>query len=307
MENIMTSSHEKSTNYLKHRLTDRDLQVVELLKDYKMLTTSQIQQLLYPSKQKTQTRLLLLYKQKLVKRFPYPVLIKDTGKGEYVYHLKKQTGNTLLKLQHHIKLNDLRIIFEKTFKQKDEIRLVDFIPEYSGKIKISTRTNNQSEWKPNSNTYNNNGIEIIPDATIVLENTINKKKALFFLELDLGSEQLFSKNNDQYALFSKIQKYSNYKKQNNYTQFNTLYNYSFKGFRVLLIMNKISRIEKIISTINRHKIYKLIWITSISELTQNSIKDKIWTTTSDSKTTDISNLNSNQSPNQNQKYSIITD
>jgi predicted transcriptional regulator len=291
---------QKKKQKQKHRLTERDLKVIELLENYKMLTTSQIQQLIYPSIQKAQTRLLLLFEQGIVKRFPYPVLIKDTGKGEYVYHLKNQQGNTLIKLQHHIKLNDIRIMFEKTFNQESDIRLVDFIPEYSGKVKIEIDEKDLTNWKPTDNS-NLSGFQIIPDATIVLKNATNEKQALFFLELDLGSEKLFTENKNQYALFQKLQKYQQYLTRQNYQQFNKMFNYQFKGFRVLLLMNKTSRMQKMISTLNSHKIYKLVWITHIADIRRDAIKDKIWTTTATSDTVKT------QGENQIKKYSIITD
>ncbi len=53
-----------------YKLTQRDLKVVELVEDYHLLTTSQIQRLLYPTLQKAQTRLYRIWKSGLVKRYP---------------------------------------------------------------------------------------------------------------------------------------------------------------------------------------------------------------------------------------------
>ena len=84
------------------RLTPRDLKVPELVKDYRYLTTNQIAELLYPSKQKAQTRLLKVYKSGLVKWIVFPALIVNGGKGEFVYYLTRLLKVSFSKLAHTI-------------------------------------------------------------------------------------------------------------------------------------------------------------------------------------------------------------
>ena len=149
-------------------LTERDLQVLELLARYKLLTTSQIQRLIYPTLQKAQTRLLRLFKAGLVKRFAYPVLPWEGGKGEYVYHLKSRPRTALSLLRHTLKLNDIRIAFELACRQKEgQVNLVGFIPEYIG---VKGRRNDQKPVRATEDTVgvrNGSGGEIlIPDAVL---------------------------------------------------------------------------------------------------------------------------------------------
>ena len=95
-----------------YKLTQRDLKVIELVEDYHLLTTSQIQKLLYPTLQKAQTRLYRIWKSGLLKRFPYPVLLREGGRGEYIYHSNRKPKMSRTGVRHTRGLNDIRIAFD---------------------------------------------------------------------------------------------------------------------------------------------------------------------------------------------------
>lgn len=287
-EKTMTSSRK---NY---KLTKRDLSVVALLDDYRLLTTSQIQKLLYPSLQKAQTRLLALYQNELLKRFPYPVLLTDSGKGEYIYYTDQRKKTTLLSVQHLLKLNDIRIAFEKACQNSDKIKLAMFIPEYHGKLKADGNPGRKTEttvW--DADRF---GAEktIIPDATIILENSLNNKKALFFLELDLGREKLITEKQNKYSLLKKMLLYKNYLNNKRYIEYIHKLktpSYNFKGFRVLVVMNNPRRISRLKNELNKRGIKKFIWFTETQLISPETIFNKIWQLTDTT---------------QDRQYSIIT-
>ena len=256
------------------RLTTRDLQVPELVKEYKLLTTSQIKTLLYPSLQKAQTRLKAVYEAGLVKRYTYPVLLKEGGKGEYVYHVGKKPKLVYSKVLHTIELNKIRIAFEKACEQTENIMLIDFIPEYKGKVEKGKikRLVEQEVSLPD-------GIgktTLIPDAVICLENTRTKKKGLFYVEVDLGTEKITTGNKKDYSLLKKMLVYKEYVKGEKYKKYNDLYDYDYRGIRVLSVMDSSTRIRSLRRELFNKGIKKFIWLTESSEINTSTVFSKIW-------------------------------
>jgi|GEM_PF-4427735 len=276
----MEKKRNKTRNQKTIALTTRDMEVPEFVQDYRYLTTSQIQILLYPSIQKTQTRMLKIYKSGLVKRFPYPVLIRDGGKGEYVYHLGKLPRLYFSKLVHTIKLNDVRIAFVKGCQNSGIIRLLEFIPEYK---KMSIRPS-----KNENKGYDGNGEEeeaesrlttkkhIIPDGVMCLENPSLGKKALFFIEVDLGTEKITTTKKDQYSLLKKMLVYREWLQNPKYEEYSEYFGYEFTGFRVLVIMNAETRIQKLRKELYQNNMRKFIYMTEQGAIRSKTILKAIW-------------------------------
>ena len=274
-------------------LTERDLGVLELLARYKLLTTSQIQRLVYPTLQKAQTRLLRLFKAGLVKRFASPVIMREGGKGEYVYHLKSRPRTALTLLRHTLKLNDIRIAFELACRPgAGQTNLVGFIPEYTG---VKGRRNDQKPVRATEDTvgvrHGTGGEVLIPDAVICLENPATGKRALFFLEVDLGSEKLISTTPGHYSLLKKIMLYKKYLDNRGYDRYANIFGYDFKGFRVLTVMDSKTRISRLRTALAQTRIQGFAWFTDTATIKGADVLGNIWLMTD---------------PTDKNKYSIIS-
>lgn len=251
-------------------LTERDLKVPELVKDYKYLTTTQLWTLLYPSKQKAQTRLKKVWKCGLVKRFAYPVLVVEGGRGEYVYHLCDLPKMSFSKLEHTIKLNDIRIAFVKACQESRKIKLVGFIPEYKKKAigKAATRDSGYSRTEKKS------GIQ--PDGILCLENQDSKKRALFFIELDLGTERIKTSRPGVYSFLEKLLVYKEWMLNQNWKEWDQKFQYSFSGFRVLVVMNRKTRIQKLRNELTKLGIKKFIYLAEGAKIQTESVFGRVW-------------------------------
>lgn len=257
------------------RLTTRDLKVPELVAEYKLLTTKQIKELLYPSLQKTQTRLKAVYEAGLVKRYPYPVLLKEGGKGEFVYHVGKKPKLVYSKVLHTIELNKIRIAFELACRQSEKIQLIDFLPEYKGKVeKGKIRRLVEQEVVMQDGTK----ITLIPDAVICLENKRTKKKGLFYLEVDLGTEKISTGKRKEYSLLKKMLVYREYVKGEKYKKYSSVkyYDYEFRGIRVLSVMDGSTRIRSLRRELFNKGIKKFVWLAESSEISTSTVFSKIW-------------------------------
>ena len=88
--------------------------------------------------------------------------------------------------------------------------------------------------------------KIIPDAAFILENTTSKRRALFFLEMDMGTERIITASSlsHQTSLHRKFSQYDRYLKSLRYTKTYAEYG-EFRSFTLLFVTLQEARIENI--------------------------------------------------------------
>ena len=261
----------------RYKLTQRDLKVVELVEEYHLLTTSQIQKLLYPSMQKAQTRLYRIWKSGLAKRFPYPVLLREGGRGEYIYHINRKPKMSMTGVLHTIELNDIRIAFDVACRESERIEMIEFIPEYKGMVGSDGMMRRLVEDRVRIQGREKKEQRFIPDAVLCLEKRATRKRILLFIELDLGSEKLVTRRTGSYSVVRKLEVYKEYLRQKGYGRYNDRFDHEFKGFRVLVIMSNQQREQRLRKELTFKGIKKFVWFTQKSGSTAETILKEIWT------------------------------
>jgi len=261
-----------------YNLTQRDLQIPGLVEDYHLLSTSQIKELMFPTLQKAQTRLKRVWEAGLVKRFQYPVLLIEGGKGEYIYHKGRKPKLSFTGLLHTLQLNDLRIAFELACKNSARVNMVGFIPEYRAVVDEKGLIKRVVEDVAMARDQDGSGQEkrFIPDAVTCLENPANKKKILLFIELDLATEKLVSEKTEKYSVMKKMMLYRDYQRQKGFERYNRTFDYLFKGFRVLIVMNNQRRIQMLRKELTLRGIEKFVWFGEREVISQKTVFDDIW-------------------------------
>jgi hypothetical protein len=88
--------------------------------------------------------------------------------------------------------------------------------------------------------------KIIPDAGFVLENRESKRRALYFLEMDMGSERITTSfiGTKQTVLHQKFSQYDRYLKSFRYTDTYQKYG-QFRAFTMLFVTLNETRIENV--------------------------------------------------------------
>ena len=260
-----------------YKLTQRDLKVEDLVEDYHLLTTSQIQKLLYPSMQKAQTRLYRIWKSGLVKRFPFPVLLREGGRGEYIYHINRKPKMSMTGVLHTIELNDIRIAFDVACRESEHIEMIEFIPEYKGMVGSDGVMKRVVEDSVRIQGGEKTEQRFIPDAVMCLEKRATRKRILLFIELDLGNEKLVTRKTGSYSVIRKLEVYKEYLRQEGYKKYNDRFDHEFRGFRVLVIMSNQQRTERLRKELTLRGIRKFVWFTQKSGITAETILKEIWT------------------------------
>ncbi|MEW9920312.1 replication-relaxation family protein [Marimonas sp. MJW-29] len=147
-----------------------------------------------------------------LKRAGYDLLAEESGiPYELLGDFKKAKVNTRWSPQmyHRLATLDALIALEVGVIARPHIQVAETFIEYR------QRKVNQS-WRPETSDYVADARtpenRIIPDAGFILENVESGKRALFFLEIDMGTERITSKlgHGQRFSVHHKIRQYDRY-------------------------------------------------------------------------------------------------
>ena len=206
----MNYSTEALMTTKKFVLTERDIQVIYALNDYRYLNTSQIHRLLFSTNKTMQSarrRLSYLFHAKYIGRatsYAQP----GNGSSDLIYFLDSN-GNRLLKgmnikissskktkkvkhlfMQHALELSEFRIKLTQGADQLSNLYIEKFIPDFQLKsniLKISGM-HRYLLFRQITHPITQKKYVVYPDAAIVLNS--HDIRRLFFLEIDRGTEGL---------------------------------------------------------------------------------------------------------------------
>jgi len=269
---------------MKIKITDRDLEIMRWIARLKHLNTTLISEFFFDGSVKaTQKRLRLLSGAGYLCWFE-KLSPSSIGRCERIYYLNK-------KLKDEIKylLNQDVIIYSPpknpVFANHD-LKIAHFILCLKDCCEKNTAYSFHSEVENRSkflkrNLHKKDGLPIIgrskavfiPDSLIVLKS--KKGKSLTFLEVDTGKETIRGSFKNTADLSRKMKAYADYLSCKGYKALSEQFNFSFTGFRVLLVTTP-KRVEKI-STLCEHIDTKgVVWITSFDRVTPKILFDPVW-------------------------------
>lgn len=146
-------------------------------------------------------------------------------------------------MYHRLRTVDLMISAEVAVRERPHLTMVRTFLEYR-RVKRGTHVSRETtDYVAAEETTEN---RIVPDAAFILENIETKKRALFFVEMDMATERIVSRitRNDRITLHYKISQYDRYLKSLRYAQTYAAYG-EFRFFTLLFITLGWERVESI--------------------------------------------------------------
>ena len=275
-------------------MTDRDYEVIRSVYKYKYLTSSQIEQLHFPSETTRNRSLRRCLEEGHLKEFKVSNiperLFRLTKRGaEHVaaYHgvavgdllwradSKKPSDHYFMR--HFVACNDFRIALTQA-TTNGEVKLRGFIPEYYGTKHLSGRVTKYIKDVAFDISDSREQIGHTPDAVFCLEK--NGKSALFFLEIDRGTETL---SNPTKGFLKMIRFYLAYLKSGGFKGYAEDFGAELPSiFRTLIVTNSPVRIEnmqKACLTLPEsvHKGLRFLWCSTFDAVDTGSMYEPIWT------------------------------
>lgn len=276
-----SSENKKSKSVLKRptpvpmQLTKRDEKIIVRCFEDKLLSTSFLKKLYFPSLSSCSRRLRILYSNHYLDRSFFSASPKPSGKKEAYYSLgKKGVGLVALKLglgkkrvekqrrsflrqmrRHsilytlaHIKaISKVRFSFEQAIRKNERVELISWLPE---------RLLQQA-------FYNGKKRKLRPDAFLKYFIKDTQKRYTAFLEIDLATES-------RKQIQNKIKRYIAFSNTNLPQR-----SFGTSLFRVIVLTTSKERsnnIKESIETITD----KIFWVTDFSKLKENFIEKPVF-------------------------------
>jgi len=238
--------------------TERDVQLLTSLGDYRYLSTKQAGRLHFPSLATAIRRLRLLERAGFVELFSVPsggerlVALREAGGKvaadslgrplEEIWSPRREQPKDALFLKHFLAAGDFRIALTKSCGARSDIRLLGFIPEHVGRRSANGSVEKILRDSVASPDEPRKTIAHCPDAVFALGR--DDSSALFFLEIDRGTEVL---SDEERGLGKTIRFYLQYLLSGGYQRYRDDLGLrsEFKLFRVLVVTSSELRLQNI--------------------------------------------------------------
>jgi hypothetical protein len=146
-------------------------------------------------------------------------------------------------MYHRLRTVDLMIAAECALRKRPHLAIVKTFLEYRRVKRGNHVTCETTDFVDTEEIAEN---KIIPDAAFILENTQTKRRALFFLEMDMATERIITTfvRNHQLTVHHKFTQYDRYLKSFRYTETYREYG-EFRSFIVLFVTLNENRVENV--------------------------------------------------------------
>ena len=146
-------------------------------------------------------------------------------------------------MYHRLRTVDLLIALEVAIRKRTHLALIQTFLEYRRVKRGNQIVHETMDYVDSPESAEN---KIIPDAAFILENVQTKKRALFFLEMDMATERIITASvfSKQSSLHRKFIQYDRYLKSFRYTKTYQEFG-QFRLFLMLFVTLQEARIENI--------------------------------------------------------------
>ena len=119
-------------------------------------------------------------------------------------------------------------------------------------------------------------VTFIPDGVFCLVHRQLEKALLFFLEVDMGTESRASTKPNRPSVQQKIRNYQAYFRCGRYKRYESHWNCSFRGFRLLVLCNSAGRLGSLCPLVRQMPPSDFIWLTDQGRLEDLGAGAAIW-------------------------------
>ena len=213
-------------------LTDANILGLFFINRYRFLTISQFARISGLSKERSEKFLLALFRSEIVGSFGN-VALPGAGRTPKVYFLKRR-GWELLRaesgipeemlgsysevhqeaswstlMQHRLKLLDVMIAAELAVRVRPHLNIVRSFLEYRRIKREGRLIRKTTDYVAAGEALEN---KIVPDGALILENVETGNRALFLIEMDMGSERIVANitHDRKLSLHFRFEQYDRY-------------------------------------------------------------------------------------------------
>jgi hypothetical protein len=146
-------------------------------------------------------------------------------------------------MYHRLRIIDAMVSLEIALRNRPHLSLIQIFLEYRMIKKGSSIARETTDFVSDEEVSDN---KFVPDAVFILENVETKKRGLYFLEMDLGTEQIASpvRQQSRITIRHKFMQYDKYLTTGRFARTYSLYG-EFRYFTLLFVTTGDTRIDNI--------------------------------------------------------------
>lgn len=272
-------------------LTKKDYALIELIAEYRILTIDQISILTNIGQRAAQKRVSKLAELGVLE-ISSRTLHKLKGRPENMYSVSQSGAKQLLQRgilpqttqmrhitaegiyhhEHELLLNWFRIHLLNIERHIPDLS-IDFISSKSPFVKL--RHTGHPLIADEVEIDKKNRI-FIPDGVFSIASSKQKKRLLFFLEVDMSTESRLSSTDRGDTISQKLRNYHKYFLTNGYKRYQRKWNCQLNGFRLLFLTNTPERAVQLSRFVQRNQANNFIWIGNQERMNKLGLAGKIW-------------------------------
>ena len=276
------------------RFDRRDLELLSTIADYRVMTFDQIAALTERHPKRIQSRVFELQKQggiaKSKRRGPAApgqreALVSIAPGGFAILREAKVLRSDavekdvtlagLPQVEHQLLLNWVRIHWAGIERLHPALK-VRLVPHSSPAPHLGDAPPNGAARPVPVFIRSEGGEVIVPDAVATIRDTERAMTVLFFLEVDMGSEPFEAPQKQRPTILKKIEKYQRYFRTQRYREYDSVWNCSLRGFRVLFVTNTGARATALGADLTHIRPREFIWIASQEDLLKHGPGAAVW-------------------------------
>jgi hypothetical protein len=146
-------------------------------------------------------------------------------------------------MYHRLRIIDLLIAAEIAIRNRPHLRMVKVFVEYRMRKRGTSPARETTDFVDSEETSET---KLVPDAVFIMENIETGRRAIFFVEMDMGSERIISRlhRDQKITLHYKLSQYDRYLKSLRYSKTYGEYG-EFRSFILLFVTLSLERMGNI--------------------------------------------------------------
>ena len=279
---------------VKSKLSERDLNLLAALAEYRVLTVSQIATLQQMNIQVVRRKLSILQVAGLLQTDPCG-FGQPTGRPERVAAISSEGVNCLKDRgaipgdapmesimavkdrlrSHQLQVNSFRIQLVQLQRDHPSLSTVFLSP-------TSVFTPRGQDGKPITSDYvqlapvGSKPVGFMPDGALSLSDRSRGKTLLFFLEADCGTETIASPTGRMSDVRQKVVLYQAYFGSGRYKRYENLWNCRLRGFRLLFLAPSAPRLAALCRLVQEMPPSDFIWMADQKRMVSHGLGAPIW-------------------------------
>ena len=201
--------------------------------------------------------------------------LDDKGVVNQVFDKKNENSIDPALVDHNLLVNWFRIHLLQIERALPKLA-TEFLVENAGRQAASGEKPISLQERLPCSASEKDWTEFIPDGVFCIKSEEVKKSLLFYLEVDMGSETVASRDRNPNDVRQKILNYQALFRTGQYKRYEEVFGANLNGFRLLFLVNSPGRLATLCRLVQEMRPSDFIWLTDGEMMFSHGLSTDIW-------------------------------